>query len=476
MDGDSPDGSDGGPALVSLAIAPDSVSLAAGFTAQLTAEATYSDQSRRDVTAVSIWSVTDPAIAEIDPTGLLRTRAPGATIANATFDGEIASAAISVSPAIVVQVDTWNKHNLVVKSDGALIGWGWNQHRQLDPIAEDQLTTPTVLAIEEVAWARACGVMTLAVKRDGTVWSWGANDAGQLGNGNVGPAFVADPAPVLGVGGSGTLSGVRDLSCGYNFVLALMPDGTVLSWGGNTFGSLGLGGASNPINPIPTRIDALANVDAIAAGTYHGVALLDDGTLRAWGYNDYGQLGSGDFAVHTNSPAPVVGVGGAGQLANVVQLDAGWGHTLAVTGDGRALAWGWDAYGQLGDMVVGDRIAPAPVLAQGGAELADVVRVSAGFTHSLALLGDGTLVSWGNNMFGALGDGALEDRDFAAPVLSTAGPLFMGTDLFAGGGDHGIVLTLADEVYVWGSNASGELGNGTFGMVFVRTPVLVGGL
>ena len=459
---------DAGPMPTALEIRPDALSLAAGFTAQLTALASYSDLTMRDVTTEVVWAV-DPMIAEIDTTGFLTTRAPGTTLIEATLDGIEGSAALNVTPAVILQVETWNKHNLVVKSDGTVWGWGWNEFRQLDPVAQNQITSPVKLAIEDVAWVRAGGTMTFAVKKDGTVWSWGGNSVGQLGNGNVGPDFVETPALIAG------LSGVRDIRGGYNFALALMDNGTVMSWGGNSFGSLGHGGMTNPPVAVPTPIEPLTGIIAIAAGTYHGVALHADGTVDAWGYNEYGQLGSGAFAVHTNLPAPVEGLGSFGV---VVAIDAGWGHTLALTTDGRALAWGWNGNGQLGDTTTMNRIAPDFVQNQGGGALTGVAQISAGFTHSYALLVDGTLTSWGNNLFGALGSGDMVERRFAAPVLeSLGGPAFAGTATVSGGGDHGIVLTTPNQVFVFGSNANGELADGMFGMgLLVTAPQPVNGL
>ncbi len=463
---------DAGPPVVSLRITPSSVSLAAGFTAQLAAEATFSDQSTADVSGAVAWTIVDPSVATIDAAGLLQTLVPGTTIVNAALGGVTGSAALNVSDPIVVEVETWNKHNLVVKSDGTVWGWGWNQHREIDPIAEDQITAPVKLAISDVAWARAGGTFSIAVKRDGTVWAWGGNGSGQLGLGRVGPAAVATPTRL-------SLSNVRDIRCGYDFALALMTDGTVRSWGANSFGSLGLGGATNTVTATPTAIPNLAGVTAIAAGTYHGAAIIGGGAVAAWGYNAYGQLGHGVIGTDLNTPGAVVGIGGAGQLGNVAAIDAGWGHTMALTSDGRALAWGWNAYGQLGDLGTTDRIAPAAVSIAGGAALTGITRIAAGFAHSLALGADGRLMSWGNNLFGQLGAGTTDpSRSYAAPVLSAPGGLpFAGSAGFAGGGDHAIVRTDSDEVWAFGSNVNAELGNGTFGMgMFVLTPVPIVGL
>lgn len=466
-DADPPDGSDppdAGPALTSVTVLPASIDVPAGFDAQLTATARYENDVEEDVTSQAVWSIVDPNLAAVGGDGRVVTLLPGTTIVNAAFGGMTGSAALNVDDPIVLEVSSFNKHNLAVRSDGVLFGWGYNAQRQVDATATDAVTAPARHStLSDVAFARACGVMSVAVLKDGTSRAWGDNQGGQLGDGTFGATQVTTPVQVLGPGGAGVLSGVQDIRCGYDFVLALMPNGTVLSWGANAFGSLGLGGEMNELQPVPTPIPGLSNVIAVAAGSYHGVALHQDGTVSTWGYNDYGQLGNAAPGTHRNTPAQVGGVAGA------TGIDAGWGHTVAQLGDGTVLAWGWNAYGQLGDGARMDQPAPVTVQASAGVDLTGVIAVSAGFTHTVARLGDGTLRSWGNNLYVQLGSGSAEvDGPLPELVLGSAGGApFMAHMQVVAGGDHTLVLSATREIWGWGSNENGEIGNGASGMGMV---------
>lgn len=465
---------DAGPPLTSLTVIPDSVDVPAGFEEQLAATARYEDGTEQDVSARASWSVVDPTIASVGSDGYLVTLMPGTTIVNASLGGRTGSAALNVADPIIVDVSTFNKHNLAVRSDGALFGWGYNEQRQVDAAASNAITVPSLHPdLENVAFARACGVMSIAVLKDGTVRAWGDNQGGQLGDGSLGATQVAPPVQVVGPGGIGLLNGVVDVTCGYDFVLALMADGSVLSWGANAYGSLGLGGATNDPRSEPTPIPGLSNVAAVAAGAYHAVALHQDGTVSTWGYNDYGQLGNAAPGTHRNTPAQVGGV------TDVTHVDAGWGHTVARRSDGTVLAWGWNAYGQLGDGGRMDNPSPAPVQETAGVDLTGVAAVSAGFTHTVLRMDDGTVRAFGNNLYRQLGSGSTEvDGPLPEVVLSSAGgPPFSGAMQIVAGGDHNLLLSTTRELWGWGLNENGEMGNGASGMGAVAPhPVRITGL
>jgi alpha-tubulin suppressor-like RCC1 family protein len=222
----------------------------------------------------------------------------------------------------VVDIRAGEWHNLALKADGTLIAWGADNSGQAN-IPSD---------VTNVMFIAAGGYHNLAVKADRTVRVWGQNDYGQ----STVPAGLSNVVAVAG---------------GWVHSLALKADGTVIAWGRNDEGQ-----ATVPFD--------LNNVVAISSGEYHNLALKADGTVTAWGYNGFGQ---------TTIPA--------GLSNNVVAIAASGLHSLALKTDGTVTAWGWNDFGQ----------ATVP------AGLSNVAAITGGAEHSLALKSDGTVVAWGNN-------------------------------------------------------------------------------
>ena len=228
--------------------------------------------------------------------------------------------------------------------------------------------------------------------------------------------------PVKGVGGTGLLTNVIAISAGpgSNHSLALKSDGTVVAWGANANGQLGNGNTSASTVPVPVvgsgGSGTLTGVVAISAGGNHSVALKSDGTVWAWGSNFYGGLGSGNYD-DSLTPVPVVGVGGSGALANVVGISGGVFHTIALRSDSTVVAWGKGGNGQLGNGNFFDSASPVVVSAVGGSgTLATVLGLSAGGNHSLGLRSDGMVVAWGAGANGQLGDGTFYSNPPSTPI------------------------------------------------------------
>ena len=294
-----------------------------------------------------------------------------------------------------------NCNSLALLRDGTVWTWGI-----VPPFASDaeaapgptpyQITGKFGNAFDSVVAVSAGTRHYLAVKGDGTVWAWGGNDSGQLGDGGSRDQYYYkyNPEQVQ------TMESAAAVAAGGHHSLALKRDGSVWAWGYNYEGQLGDGTTMKRLMPV--RVQDLDSVTAIAAGNDHNLALKSDGTVWAWGSNDDGQLGDGT----TTSRAVPVRLNG---LANVVGIAAGSGHSLAVTSDGTVWAWGDNSLGQLGDGSTSDR--PAPVQVQG---LGAVTRIAAGDYHSLAITGDGAAWGWGSNGGGQLGNGSMTNR--LAPV------------------------------------------------------------
>lgn len=185
---------------------------------------------------------------------------------------------------------------------------------------------------------------SLALKKDGTAWAWGANQNGQIGDGNA--TDSATPRAVAG------LSNVIAVASGGSHSLAVTADNTVWSWGANSSGQLGNG--SNSDSAVPVRIPGLHGISAVAAGENHSLALGNDGTVWAWGENSSSQLGDGT-TVNRNTPLPVE------WLSNVMAISAGKVHSMALTQDGTVWSWGGNYSGQLGDGTVANASRPVRV-------------------------------------------------------------------------------------------------------------------
>jgi alpha-tubulin suppressor-like RCC1 family protein len=323
----------------------------------------------------------------------------------------------------VVAMSAGDYHSLALLSDGTVSAWGANWGGQLGDNTNNDNSLPVqvvgpggVGVLDNVVAVSAGGYHSLALLSDGTVRAWGYNRYSELGDGTTSDS--TSPVQVVGPGGVGILDNVVAVSAGYEHSLALLSDGTVRAWGYNGEGTLGDNTIDNRSSPVQVvgsgGVGILNNVVAVSAGTLHSLALLSDGTVRAWGYNGYGQLGDG-MGNNSSSPVQVVGPGGVGVLDNVVAVSAGGYHSLALLSDGTVRAWG--GYGELGDNTNNSSSSPVQVVGPGGVGVLDnVVAVSAGFEHSLALLSDGTVRAWGNNREGELGDGTMINRSVPAPI------------------------------------------------------------
>ncbi|MBS0658888.1 MAG: choice-of-anchor D domain-containing protein [Verrucomicrobia bacterium] len=361
-----------------------------------------------------------------------------------------------------------------------MLAWGYNGYGTLGDSTNTDRSVPVPMTVSsalagQVLLQVASGAYhALALCADGRILAWGQNGQGQLGNGTTGQRAEATLVPTAGT----PLAGRRvvAIAAGENHSLALCSDGTLVAWGANASGQLGDGTTTGRLLPtaLPTAGTPLAarTVVAISAGAFHNLALCSDGTLVAWGQNNAGQVGDGTT---TQRNAPVVvttdGTPLAGRTA--AQLVAGGSYNLVLCSDGTLVAWGQNADGQLGDGTNSARSTAVAVL-RTGTPLASrtVVGLAAGTSHSLALCADGTVAAWGWNTQGQLGDGTTASRN--APVaVSVAGSALAGRTVtgLAGGSHHSLAVCADGSLVAWGYNNSGQLGDGT--LVQRPTPVLV---
>jgi alpha-tubulin suppressor-like RCC1 family protein len=286
----------------------------------------------------------------------------------------------------------------------------------------------------------------LAIKADGSLWAWGYNDQGQLGDGTT--EWRAAPVQV------GQDKDWVYVSAGSMHSLAIKADGSLWAWGENGDGQLGLG--TNDGRLTPDRVGAANDWAAVDASVFHTAAIRTDGSLWAWGRNwNWGQVGDG---TNTNRNAPVrLGTG-----EDWVSVDVGDGHTVALKVDGSLWAWGYNAFGQLGDGTNTNRNAPVQVSA--GSEWA---AASGGGYFTVGAKADGSLWAWGENEYGELGVGDGERRNSPTPVVGGAD----GWAAVAAGLNHTAALKADGGLWAWGTNWYGQLGDGTSADHYSPAPV-----
>ena len=294
------------------------------------------------------------------------------------------------------------------------------------------------------------GLHSVALKKDGTVWTWGYNENGQLGDGTT--TNRSTPVRVEG------LSTATAVASGVTHTLALDADGTVWAWGNNRNGQLG--NEANTSSPTPVRVRGLRDVIAIASAGSSSLALKSDGTVWGWGLNVYGQLGDGTRTYAIATPVQTVG------LSDVIEIATGGSSSFAIEGDGSVWGWGWNSDGELGNGTTAST--PTPVRVAAG--VSNVVAISAGSDYTLFLAQDGTVWASGMNTVGQLGNGSTTDA-ISTPVRVSS---LSNVAAVSAGADHSLAVTHDGSVWAWGYNSNGQLGDGT--TANRSTPLRIGAL
>ena len=284
---------------------------------------------------------------------------------------------------------------------GAAWAWGWGYQGPLGNGGNTQTAVPVAVTGPNNVTAIAGGAFTgYALRSDGTVWAWGSGTVGQLGNGGTVNSLV--PVRVSG------LTEVTAITGGGFTGYALRSDGTVWAWGNGTVGQLGNGGTLN--SPVPVRVLGLSGVTAIAAAGSTGYALRTDRTVQAWGTGTRGELGNG-AAVNSLVPVAVSGLSDVTAIAAGCWGDGG-GTGYALRDNGTVSAWGWGLFGQLGNGATDTSLIPAAV-----SGLTAVAAIAATGATGYALRADRTVQAWGRGAWGQLGNRSTYFSTVPVPVF-----------------------------------------------------------
>ena len=286
---------------------------------------------------------------------------------------------------------------------------------------------------------------TIVLASDGTLQSFGDDSYGQLGIGRI----LNSPVPIHIAG----IDNVRDFAVGYRSVFALKADGTVWAWGGNTYGVLGDGATQDRASPV--QVTSLTGIRSIAVSVFSGMALKADGTVWVWGYDGYDVDGYNPLI---NQAVQVSGI------SSVIAISNRSGHKVALKSDGTVWTWGFNESGELGLGTQRTCGTPCDLTGQGTATpqqvpgLTDIVALNSGDGQgaTFALKSDGTLWGWGVNDSGQLGDGSTTTR--TSPVLI---PEITGVTAVSAGDSTALAIRADGSVWSWGDNFYGQLGHGT---------------
>lgn len=497
------------PQVTSVIVSPGELTLLAGESQQLSA--TPQDQAGNPLTGLSmVWSSSGETVATVSPSGMVTGVGAGFTTISAITEGKSGTATVSVTTPVVPVASlsvspleltfvqggsqeftaiprdqsgrplfersiTWTTSDpsvATVSESGIVSGLGVGS-ASITATSEGKSGTAEVsISVVTFVAAAAGGAHTCALTTEGATYCWGRGERGQLGipvptsscttDGGPSPCSLA---PVQVRGGIA----FTQLAAGGAHTCGLTSNGSAHCWGSNVSGQLGHSAQSHD---TPTPVDTDLKFVSLDAGAEHTCGLTSSRIAYCWGRNDLGQLGDGT----TDARSVPQAVTGDHTFQVIVAGGFDYGHTCGLTDDGDAYCWGDNYLGQLGNGAGGlgqvDLAAypvPAPVVAA-----PTFVSLTAGLgQHTCGLTGTGDAYCWGDNSFGALGDGSNTGRAWPVPV---SGGLKFSRLVAGGYTGYTCALTAAAAAYCWGEGTVGQIGDNSFDIYQLQPAAVVGGL
>ena len=344
-------------------------------------------------------------------------------------DGDLKTAFVS---------DAWLLDQFV---GNTLFNWGGNTEGQLGDNTASSKSNPIQTVTGGINWKQvACGsYFTAAIKTDNTLWSWGSNSNGHMGDNTI--TVRSSPVQTVTFG-----TNWKQVFCGYATVCSVKTDGTLWCWGDNSGGQIGDNTSTKRSSPVQT-IAFGTNWKQVSGGKLHTACIKTDGTLWTWGDNTSGQLGD-NTSTKRSSPVQTIAFG-----TNWKQVFCGYAHTIATKTDGTLWVWGLNSNGQIGDNTIANYSSPVQTVTFGSTWK----QASGGKLHTACVKTDGSLWIWGNNDQGQLGDNTIIKR--SSPVQTIA----FGTNwkqVFCGYRSTTAIKT-DGSLWLWGNNGYGQLGDNT---------------
>ena len=350
------------------------------------------------------------------------------------------------------QIETQNYSTVTLKSNGEIWSYGYNGYGQLGTGDTTYKVLPTYTGINNITQISLGGTHTLALDTEGHVWSWGYNGYGELGNGTT--TSSTEKVQVKSPDGEGVLENIVAISAGNYHSIALDKDGNVYTWGYNGYGQLGLGNTTNTV--LPVKVDDLEGIIKIEAGNYTSYVIDNNNHLWSTGYNYYGKLGNGStsnrskftqiqtlenvsdvsasetnstivllsdgtvwgFGNNTNNQLTTVGgatpqqlKGPDGMLKDITSISVGYYTGYAITSEEKVLAWGLNNYSQLASGTTETKSTPVYMKEKDGNDFTDSMIVSGGRYSAELAKSDGTVWGVGYNGYGNIGDGTTNSKN-----------------------------------------------------------------
>ena len=359
-----------------------------------------------------------------------------ATSAELVFGGSQGNTDYDFTPTgEITQIAAGDSHSAAVTKDGDLYMWGTNGSGQLGIQSNVASNIPvkvnnssSTLPEKSVKYVALGTYHSAAITKYGSLYMWGYNNYGQLGNGSSGN-YEKSVSPIK------IMENVAAVSLGAWHSAAITKDGSLYMWGENSDGQLGNGSTTNRSTPVKI----MENVATVSLGAWHSAAITKDGSLYMWGYNNYGQLGNGSSGNYEKSVSPIK------IMENVAAVSLGAWHSAAITKDGSLYMWGENSDGQLGNGTTNNLTRPQRIAV-------NVQSVELYGSYTTAISKDGGLYTWGYNLNGRLGNGTTTNSYTPIKIMSNV--------VSSAGGSHTIALKKDGTVYTWGTNVYGQLGNG----------------